>query len=258
MAQNIRIWRGKVSAARAVPVAAELSAARSPRYTSHGVACGLKEAVPLAVSVLPWGVAFGVAAQVVMSPPQTLVTSAYLYSGTAQFVALGMWQQPLAIASLLLAVFAVNARYLLQGMTLAPWLHTLPAWKRWGTLFFLADASWAASLQRFENGYDDVGYLLGSGIALYAAWVLSSWLGLLLPMEAIDPQAVGLDFAISAALVALAGGRWAGRTSMLPWCVAAIAAVVSWRLLGGNWYMFIGGLAGAVAGAYRDERRNER
>lgn len=258
MAQNIRIRRGKVSAARAVPVAAELSAARSPRYTSHGVACGLKEAVPLAVSVLPWGVAFGVAAQVVMSPPQTLVTSAYLYSGTAQFVALGMWQQPLAIASLLLAVFAVNARYLLQGMTLAPWLHTLPAWKRWGTLFFLADASWAASLQRFENGYDDVGYLLGSGIALYAAWVLSSWLGLLLPMEAIDPQAVGLDFAISAALVALAGGRWAGRTSMLPWCVAAIAAVVSWRLLGGNWYMFIGGLAGAVAGAYRDERRNER
>jgi predicted branched-subunit amino acid permease len=240
-----------------VNAATELNAARPMRYTRQGVAAGLKDAIPLAVSVLPWGIAFGVAAQVIITPLQSLVMSAYLYSGTAQFVALGMWQPPLAIPSLLLAVFAVNARYLLQGLTLAPWLRPLPAWQRWGTLFFLADASWAASLQRFDSGYDDIGYLLGSGIALYAAWLFSTLLGLLLPMQSIDPKTVGLDFAISAALVALAGARWTGRASVMPWCVAAIAAVVSWRLLGGNWFMFIGGIAGAIAGAYRDERRKQ-
>jgi predicted branched-subunit amino acid permease len=239
-----------------VSTVAEASAARSLRYTRRGVATGFTEAIPLALSVLPWGVAFGVAALAVISPLQALVMSAYLYSGTAQFVALGMWHQPLAISSMLLAVFAVNARYLLQGVTLAPWLHALPAWQRWGTLFFMADANWAASLRRFDNGYDDVGYLLGSGLAMYLAWLMSTGLGLLLPMQSMDAKKLGLDFAISAALVALAGARWAGRSSLLPWCVAAVAAAVSWRLLGGTWFMFIGGIAGAVAGAYRDEQRN--
>lgn len=231
------------------------------RYTSTGIAAGLRDGLPLALSVLPWGLAFGIAAQPILSTLQGLVMSAYIYSGTAQFVALNMWDQSLPIVSLLAAVFAINARYLLQGLTLAPWLGSLPSWQRWGTLFFLSDASWATSLRRFEDGYDDVGHLLGTCIAVYVGWLASTWVGLLLPVPATQTHAWGLDFAVAAALIALAGARWSGGSSVVPWAVAIVAALVSQRLLPEAWSdsgsMFIGGITGAIAGAYRDGRRNQ-
>lgn len=229
----------------------------SLRYTRRGFADGLREGMPLALSVLPWGVAYGVAAQGIVPTTQALVISAYVYSATAQFVALDMWRHPFTIPSLLFAVFAINARYLLQGMTLSPWLKPLPGWQRWGTLFFLSDAAWATSFRRFEQGYDDVGHLLGTCIAVYLAWFVSTWFGLWLPAQSVDPKTWGLDFAVTAAVVALAGARWAGRHSVLPWCVAVLAALISQRLLGGSWFMFVGGIAGALAGAFRNERVND-
>jgi hypothetical protein len=69
----------------------------SLRYTQRGVADGLKEGMPLALSVLPWGVAYGVAAQGIVPTAQALVISAYVYSATAQFVALDMWRHPFTI-----------------------------------------------------------------------------------------------------------------------------------------------------------------
>src|SRR5690349_9780473 len=93
------------------------------RYTRDGVREGLRDGVPIAISFIPWGMAYGIAAQSILTAAQGLTLSAYSYSGTAQFVALGMWKHPLAIGSLLFAVFAVNARYLLQGLTLAPWMR---------------------------------------------------------------------------------------------------------------------------------------
>lgn len=231
---------------------------RIVRYTRRGVLEGLKEGVPFAIGVVPWAVAFGVAAQSVLTPTQGLVMSAYLYSGTAQFVALGLWHAPFAVISMLLAVFAVNARYLLQGMTLAPWLSPLPAWQRWGTLFFLIDGTWATSLRRFESGYDDVGFLLGNSILPYLAWFIGTAVGFMFPIRAADIETWGLDFAVTAAVVALAGGRWTGRSSVLPWVVTGVVAYVSWRLIGGNAFIFIGGIAGALAGAFIDARAQDK
>ena len=226
------------------------------RYTRTDIRAGIRDGIPIALSIVPWGIAFGIAAQPLLSLTQGLVMSGYVFSGTAQFVALGMWHQPFAIASLLLAIFAVNARYLLQGMTLAPWLNSLPTWQRWGTLFFLSDGCWAMSLKRFESGSSDVGYLLGNSVIVYVGWLLSSWLGLLLPVQHLDAKAWGLDFAISAALIAFAGARWSGRRSVVPWLVAAASALISEQLLGGSWYMLVGGVAGAITGAWNDGRKS--
>lgn len=234
--------------------ASSVQARRSVRYTMDGVACGVREGVPLALSVAPWGVAYGVAAQAIVPMDQGLAMSAYVYSATAQFAALGMWSQPIAIPSLLVAVFAINARYLLQGLTLAPWLAPLPPWRRWGTLFFLSDAGWAASLKRFEQGDADVGHLLGVCLAIYVAWILSSGLGMAAPLGRLDAATWGLDFAVSAAIIGLAGARWSGRSEIAPWCVAAAVALVMERLLGGSSFMIVGGVLGALAGACRDAR----
>ena len=241
----------------ATTIAASSSTAPGRGYYSRtGIIDGAREGFPIALSVLPWGFAFGVASQPVVSASKGMVMSGYICSGTAQFVALGMWHHPLAIPSMLLAVFAINARYLLQGMTLAPWMSELPAWQRWGTLYFLSDGCWAASLKRFESGNTDIGHLFGGCVTVYLAWLLSTACGLVLPADRVDAKAWGLDFAISAALIAFAGARWPGRRSLLPWVVAIVAALISLRIFGGSWYMLIGGVAGATAGALNDERQH--
>jgi predicted branched-subunit amino acid permease len=227
--------------------------ATSATFSAVGVTHGLRDGLPLAISVLPWGIAYGVVTRQLLSLGQLVAMSGYVYSGSAQLVALDFWKQPLATGALLLAVFGINARYLLQGVTLAPWVRALPVSRQCLALFFLSDTSWAVSLKRFESGRNDVGYLFGTSVAIYVGWVLSTLFGFAVPVSPAESKAWGLDFAVAAAIIALAGGRWAGRKSIAPWLVAAATAFAAHRLLGGNWYMFVGGVAGAVTGALQDD-----
>ena len=208
------------------------------------------DAIPLALSALPWGFVFGLIAQPVYTLLQALLLSGYVYSGTAQLVALEQWGAALSIPTLLAAVFLVNSRYLLQGMMIAPWVRPLPFGQRYLTLFFLTDMSWALSLPRMRDPACGPGYLLGSSIVIYLAWVLGTAIGYALPLPVADPATIALDFAAAAALIGLAGSRFTGRASLLPWLVSAAVAWAAWRWLPGNAYMLAGGIAGALAGAF--------
>lgn len=230
------------------------SASAAPPFTFAAVRAGARDGLAVGMSMMPWGFTFGLLAQQSLSFLQALAMSGYVFSGTAQFVALDLWQPPLSIGALLFAVAAINARYLLQGATLAPWLSgTAPA-RRLGTLFFLSDASWAMSLKRFEQGDADVGYLFGSSTVIYAGWLASSMAGYVIPLPSASLESWGLDFAVTAALIGLAGGRWTGKSNIVPWAVAALTALATHALVDGNAYMLTGGIAGALAGALQNER----
>ena len=45
-----------------------------------------------------------------------------------------------------------------------------------------------------------------------------------------------------------------GKRDVAPWAVAMAAALASKGLIGGNWYIVIGGVAGGLYGAWRDTR----
>lgn len=228
--------------------------ASAPPFTAIAVRHGARDGLAVGASMMPWGFTFGLLAQQALSFLQTLAMSGYVFSGTAQFVALDLWQQPLSISALLFAVAAINARYLLQGATLAPWLAGMSSMHRLGTLFFLSDASWAMSLKRFERGDADIGYLFGSSAVIYTGWLVSSIAGYAIPLPSASLASWGLDFAVTAALIGLAGGRWTGRSDVKPWVVAALTALATHALVEGNAYMLTGGVAGAIAGALRNER----
>jgi len=63
-----------------------------------------------------------------------------------------------------------------------------------------------------------------------------------------DPAAWGLDFAFVAVFLALLTSLATARrrSVLLPWLLAAGAALAADRLLPGNWYVLIGTLVGSV------------
>ena len=63
------------------------------------------------------------------------------------------------------------------------------------------------------------------------------------------PQDARLDFAFTATFLASLLGMWRGRGDLVPWIVGALAAILTSRLIEGNWYIIVGGLVGSFAGA---------
>jgi predicted branched-subunit amino acid permease len=223
-------------------------------FDSAEIRAGARDAVPMAMSSLPWGLVFGLLAQPVFSLVQTFLMSGYVFSGTAQFVALDRLAAGTGMVALLVAVFAVNARYLLQGVTLWPFMRSHGVGVRVGVLFFLTDMSWAMSLGRLQRGQAGLGYLLGASVCIYLGWVAGSLIGWFVPVPLEYSKVIGLDFAVAAALIGLAGGRFAGRQSLLPFAVTLAVAALVWRWVPGSTYMIAGGVAGALTGAWRDTR----
>jgi len=98
--------------------------------------------------------------------------------------------------------------------------------------------------------------LLGGGVLTYTVWMATTLLGHQLGSAIDDPTRYGLDFAFTAAFLALLLGMWKGRADLLPWAVAALSAILAARLIEGSWYILIGGITGSLAGALADKVRH--
>lgn len=224
-------------------------------FTTRGFWAGVRQTLPVALSGVAYGLVFGVLArQAGLNWIETLLMSAMVNAGSSQFVAMGIWASPLPIVTIVLTTFIVNVRHVLMGASLRRWMAQLPPWKTYSLAFFISDESWALTMREFDDGRTDAAFLLGSGLTLFPLWVGPSLIGNLAGTAISNPAEWGLDFAFTAVFAALLVGMWKGRSTLLPWATAAIVAVASARLLPGQWYIVLGGLAGAVVGAIQDGR----
>lgn len=222
-------------------------------FTLAGAVAGLRLGFPVAVSVLAYGLAFGVfARQAGLSLGEALLMSVAVCAGSSQFVALQMWTMPLPTPAIIFTTLVVNLRHLLMGASLRPWFARVPPLAAYGSAHVLNDESWALTMGEFAAGRQDRAFLLGSGLATGGAWVIATGAGHALGTSFPDPARWGLDFAFTAVFVALLTGMWKGKSDLFPWAVAAAVAVLAARWLPGKWYILLGGLAGSVAGAARD------
>jgi 4-azaleucine resistance transporter AzlC len=219
-------------------------------FTRAGLLAGLVRCLPVAVGVAAYGLVFGVLTrQAGLSPLATVLMGALVFAGAAQTIAVGLWAAPLPVVPIILTTAIVNARNLLLGSALRPWLGSLPPRKVYPALFLLADENWALSMGYHLEGGRDGAFLLGSGLALYVAWIASTLAGNLAGAAIPNPAALGLDFAFTAVFLSLLVGMWRGRASVLPWLVAGLVAVAAAHWLPGKWYILLGGLAGCLTGA---------
>ena len=80
---------------------------------------------------------------------------------------------------ILLGTLAINARHLLLGAALAPWLLQLPRWQRLSAVTVMSDANWAQAMRAYASGERDAGVLVGAGLTMWITWVIGTATGAL-------------------------------------------------------------------------------
>lgn len=234
--------------------------AASPDSRMDQFLAGARACVPVAISVAAYGLVWGVLARGAgLSLLEVIMMSALVFAGSAQFVALDLWTTApaaLPIGALVLAALIVNLRYLLLTATLRP---LYPAKGLLGgafSMYLVTDENWAMTVAAMARGQGSVAFLMGGGALAWMAWMCTNLVGYGLGSAIDDPARWGLDFAFTATFLALLLGMWKGRGDLVPWLVAALAAIVTSWLVEGSWHILVGGVVGSLVGAFLETRKN--
>ena len=220
---------------------------------------GFRQLLPISAFVVVFGVAFGLAAaQKGLDTSSIMAMSSLVFAGAAQFAVLDLWGAHVPVIPLVMTVLAINARHLLMGATLYPWLRELPLAKRYGVMLVVSDANWAMAMQAFSQGKPGFGLLFGGGVALWAAWCIGSWLGIYFGSALQNPVALGLDMVMGCFLLAMVAGGQKNVRIVVIWCVAAVTSLLAYVYLPENSHVVVGALAGGILGAVWMEKRHER
>ncbi len=234
--------------------------AQLQRPISDQFLAGARACVPVVISVAAYGIVWGVLARGAgLSVLEVVLMSGLVFAGSAQFVALDLWSATpasLPIGPLILAALIVNLRYLLLTATLRPLYGPGEQVKGALSMFIVSDETWAVTIGEMSKGRGTVAFLLGGGVFAYVCWMATTLLGHSLGSFIDNPTRYGLDFAFTATFLALLLGMWKGKADLIPWLTAAVVAIVSAKLIGGSWYILIGGLVGSFAGALSERLRH--
>ncbi len=222
------------------------------RLTWSGLKEGALISLPFGASSIVYGLVFGLlASDAGLRLAEAVLMSALVFSGTAQIATLHMRDASIGLLPLFATVLVVNARYLLQGAALRPWLNGVSPLQANGTLLFIVDGSFALAMREYARGRRDVGVLLGSCLLSYSTWVIATGFGFYFGRLVSDPKRYGLDFILVAFCGTAAAMMWHGRRDVLTLLAAAVAAALTEKLVGGAWAVVAAGLAGVVVGAFR-------
>lgn len=216
----------------------------------------MRRTLPVTLYVAPMGFAFGAAAtQGGMSVEATLLISALMCSGSAQFAALAVYSSVgVAVIPMLLAAFTLNARHILLGAAISPWMNKVSFSRQVGAVLALSEPTWALVIRMHDvEGVRDpqrlAGVLAGGGVAIWLCWIAGTALGAILGSDFGDLSRFGLDLLVIAFFASLAAAFWRGpRQDLLPWIAAAAAAIAAERILPPGWHILAGGIVGGVVG----------
>ncbi|WP_151801626.1 AzlC family ABC transporter permease [Acinetobacter guillouiae] len=217
---------------------------------------GFKSLLPISSFVVIFGAAFGLAAtQTGLDNSSIMLMSSFVFAGASQFATLELWGAKISLIPLIVTVFFINARHLLMGASLYPWLRHLPPIKRYSILLVISDANWALSLQAFNRGESGMGLLFGGGLALWLAWVLGTGLGFYFGNVIHHPALLGLDMVMACFLLAMVVGGQKNLRILIIWTIAACSSLLAYWYLPENSHVVVGALFGGIVGIFWKEKQ---
>lgn len=222
----------------------------------HEFWAGVLAETPLLVATFPFGLIYGtLAIQVGLPALQAQLMSAIVFAGSAQMITTELVRTGTPGIVIVLTIAIVNLRHMLYSASVAPYLKRLSLlWK--GVLaYLLTDEAFAVTITHYEDTSDREHthwFFLGSGLALWTNWQISTALGILL--GAVLPANLSLDFTLALTFIALVAPNLKDRPGVTAALVAGVLAIFTYNYpykLG----LILSALAGILAGMWQDRRK---
>lgn len=210
---------------------------------------GVRAIAPILLSVIPFGLVFGVTAATADVPTLAAwASSLVIFAGASQIAIVEILGNDGAAAVALLTAVVINARMIMYSADMGRYTvdETWP--RKLSVAYLLTDQAYLVTAHRFpepRNANGAIPFYFGAGLALWLTWQTSTTTGLLL--GSAIPESWSLEFAIPLtfmALLVLAIRDKPGAVAAIVGGFIALAAVGLPYNLG----LPIGALAGVAAG----------
>jgi predicted branched-subunit amino acid permease len=197
-----------------------------------GFIAGLRAYAPSTVPVFAWGLVTGVAmSKSVLTIPQAIGMSLLVYAGSSQLAVLPLLAAGLPIWTVLLTAFIVNVRFIIFSAGLVQHFGHLPLVRRVVLGVVNGDLPFVLFTQQYPSTAPQVGkegYYWGMVLLNFVAWQVSSILGIV--AASLFPDAWGLALAGTLALIPVMVSTIRGRAALLAVAVAAVLALIAFKL----------------------------
>lgn len=232
----------------------EEAASASPRSE---FLTGVRDQLPILLGVIPFGLIFGaLSISVGLSALEAQGFSLFVFAGSAQFIAVSLIGEMAPGLVIVATIFVVNLRHALYSASMSPYFDPLRMLWKLSLSWLLTDEAFATSSTYYQRGKATNAhwYMLGTGMALWTAWQISTALGILLGGEI--PTSFPLAFALPLTFIALLVPTLLDRASV----AAAVSAGVFAVLLSGlplRLGLLIGALVGVGVGVWVNWRSTD-
>lgn len=216
---------------------------------------GARDQLPLLLGVVPFGLIFGALAISVGIPPLAAQGfSLFIFAGSAQFISVGLIAKATPAFVVVITILIVNLRHALYSVSLSPNYRPLARWWKLTLSWLMTDEAFATTTSRYRKGqtHNAHWYALGTGMTLWAAWQISTALGIAL--GAGIPESFPLAFAAPLTFLALLMPTLVDRATL----AAAVSAGLLAVLLSGlplRLGLLVGALAGVGIGMWVERRQ---
>jgi len=234
--------------AKGEPVTMQPSAKREARLLA-----GVRATLPIGISVIPFGLAYGATATQTMSLGEVSLMSMTVFAGTAQFVAVSMLAQGAAFVSILLTTVLLQLRLLLMSAAISRKLVGVPRVVEPLLAHLITDESFAVSMASMSGTQGDPRFFVGSGLTIFVLWQLSSVAGALLGSR--RGQGWGISYAMPSSLICLLFMLVRDKRTLVVCLAAAALAIGLWPLVGSTWSILLATIVAGLGGVWWNARR---
>ncbi len=135
---------------------------------------GLLDALPFSIYIFVTGMIFGAGAGPAgMTNLTAVLMSLFVFSGSAQFAALGLWGH--GMGTIIVTTGLLSSRFLLMSASLSARLPPLKGWQRALLGYAVSDEAYALFTGQGATG--GTAYITGAALMLYLPWLVGTLVG---------------------------------------------------------------------------------
>lgn len=166
---------------------------------------GVRDCVPTLLGYISIGIAAGVVGIAAgLSALEVVLLAVLVYAGSAQFIFAALVLDGSPAAAIILTTFIVNLRHFLMSATLAPHFTQYSVWQNIGFGVLLTDETFGVASGKVQQKRRmTASWMNGLNVTAYICWIISCAIGALFGNWIANPEALGLDFALTSMFIAL-------------------------------------------------------